>query len=232
MEHQTDLSLSWIRVGGVCGLLGIGAYLAATFVPLPDTLGYAAAFAFGPLLAVGAVGLYHCLALVQRGPLVQVAAVAAIAGSVTVLIMLTTQQAIFGVMKRAIAEASDPASADVYRKVANGLDAVHLGIDVAWDVLISVAVILFAIAMMRHPRFGRVMGVSGVGFGGLLLVFNLRYFPVPPAAANSIDWGPFVALWLLAAFLLLLRAVPWAREKLASATPDSFGRDAPHSLHR
>ncbi len=220
MAHQTDLSLSWIRVGGVCGLISIGAYLAAAFVPLPDTLGYAAAFAFGPLLAVGAVGLYHCLALAHRGPLIQVAAIAAIAGGVTVLVMLSTQQAIFGVMKRAIAGASDPGSADVYRKVADGLDAVHLGIDVAWDVLISVAVILFGLAMTHHPRFGRVMGALGAVFGGLLLVFNLWYFPVPPATANSIDWGPFVALWMLVAFILLLRAMPWAREQIAQATPD------------
>jgi hypothetical protein len=81
MAHHSDLSLSWIRVGGVCGLLGIGANLAAAFVPLPDKLGYAAAFAFGPLLAVGTVGLYHCLALAHRGPLVQVAGIAAIAAA-------------------------------------------------------------------------------------------------------------------------------------------------------
>jgi hypothetical protein len=220
MAHNTDLSLSWIRVGGVCGLLGIGAYLAAAFTPLPDTLGYAAAFAFGPLLAVGAAGLYHCLALAHRGPLVQVAAIAAIAGGVTVLIMLTTQQAIFGVMKRAIAGASDPASADVYRRVADGLDAVHLGIDVAWDVLISVAVLLFGIAMFHHPKFGRVMGTLGVVLGVLLLGFNLWYFPSPPAAANSIDWGPFVALWMLATFVQLLRTVRWAKEQVARTTPN------------
>ncbi|MGE0646273.1 MAG: hypothetical protein AB7P24_21695 [Nitrospira sp.] len=213
MAHNTEHSLSWIRVGGVCGLLSIGAYLAAAFAPLPDTLSYAAAFAFGPLLAVGAAGLYHCLALSHRGPVVQVAAIAAIAGSVTVLIMLTTQQAILGMMKRVIAGASDPASADIYRKVADGLDAVHLGIDVAWDVLISIAVILFGIEMMRHPKFGRVMGMLGVVLGGLLLGFNLWYFPVPPATANSIDWGPFVALWMLVTFILLLRAVQWAREQ-------------------
>jgi hypothetical protein len=215
MAHDTGLSLSWIRAGGVCGLLGIGAYLAAAFAPLPDTLGYAAAFAFGPLIAVGAAGLYHCLALAHRGPLVQVAAGAAIAGGVTVLVMLTTQQAIFGVMKRAIAAAGNPASADIYRKVGDGLDAVHMGIDVAWDVLISVAVILFGIAMLGHPKFGRAMGALGVVLGALLLGFNLWYFPVPPSAAKSIDWGPFVALWLLAAFVLLLRAAQWAREQVA-----------------
>jgi len=220
MRHDTDLSLSWMRAGGVCGLLGIGAYLAAVFAPLPDTLAYTAAFAFGPLLAIGAAGLYHCLALERRGPLLQVAAIAAIAGGVTVLIMLSTQQAIFSMMERAIAEASDSATADVYRKVADGLNAVHLGIDVAWDVLISVAVILYGFAMMGHPKFGRVMGALGVALGGLLLGFNLWYFPVPPAGAHSIDWGPFVALWMLATFVLVLRALPWARDHASRAAPN------------
>jgi hypothetical protein len=218
MSQSRELNLSWIRVGGVCGLLGIAAYLAAAFIPLPNTLSYAAAFAFGPLLAVGAAGLYHCLALEHRSPLAQIAAVAGIAGGITVLIMLSTQQAIFGVMERTIAGASDPAGADVYRKVSEGLDAVHLGIDVAWDVLISVAVILFGIAMMTHPKFGRVMGALGVVVGALLLGFNLWYFPVPPATAKSIDWGPFVALWMLASFVLLLRAVPWARTQVSQAS--------------
>jgi len=166
-------------------------------------------------------GLYYCLAIERRSPLVQIAAIFAIADGITVLIMLSRQQAIFGVMKRAIEHASEPASADVYRKVEEGLNAVHLGMDVAWDVLISAAVILFGIGMLRHPKFGRVMGALGIVLGGLLLGFNLWYFPVPPASANSIDWGPFVALWLLATFILLLRAVRWAREILErGSTPN------------
>ena len=214
MSQNVDLTLSWIRVGGICGVLSIASYLTAAFIPLPNTLSYAAAFAFGPLLAIGATGLYYCLAINHRGPLVQIATIFAIAGGITVLIMLTTQQAIFGVMKVAIKRASEPAAADVYRKVADGLDAVHLGMDVAWDILISAAVILFGIAMLRHPKFGRVMGGLGILFGGLLLGFNLWYFPIPPATANSIDWGPFVALWLLVTFVLVLRAARWARERV------------------
>jgi hypothetical protein len=218
LEKDSDLSLKWIGVGGICGLLGIGAYLAAAFAPLPDILSYAAAFAFGPLVAVGSTGLYHCLAIERRGPLVQIAALFGIAGGFTVLIMLTTQQAIFGVMKTTIAGASDQVAADVYRKVSEGLNAVHLGIDVAWDVLISVAVILFGIAMLRHPKFGRVLGGLGILAGGLLLTFNLWYFPAPPASANSIDWGPLAALWFVAVFIQLLRAQIWARERVAGAS--------------
>lgn len=214
-SRHDDVRVSWIRAGGICGLLGIGSYLAAAFAPLPDTLGYAAVFAFGPLIAIGAGGLYHGLALFRRTPLVQIATVAAIAAGVTVLIMLTTQQAIFAVMKQTIAQTSDEASADAYRKVATGLDTVHLGIDIAWDVLISIAVILFGFAMLRHPRFGLLIGALGVALGSLLLGFNIWYFPVPPASASSIDWGPFVALWMLATYVMLLRALPWAREQVA-----------------
>jgi hypothetical protein len=212
MKPSVDVKLRWIGVGGVCGLLSIATYLAAAFAPLPDKLSYAAAFAFGPLLVIGAIGLYHCLSIEHRGPLVQIAVVFAIAAGATVLIMLTTQQAIFGVMKRQIAQATDPAAADVLRKVGYGLNAVHLGIDVAWDVLISVAVMLFGIAMLRHPQFGRVIGGVGIIAGALLLSFNLWYFPTPPAAANSIDWGPLVALWMVVAFIMLLRSGKWARE--------------------
>lgn len=206
MNKDHLLSLSWMRIGAVCGLLSILSYLTAAFIPLPDTLSYAAAFAFGPLLAIGLRGLYSCLAADRRSPLLQIATIFGIAGGITVLLMLTTQQAIFATMKLAIDRAGEEAAANVYQKVDEGLNAVHLGIDVAWDVLISVAVILFGIGMIRHPRFGRVMGIVGIILGGLLLGFNLWYFPAPPATANSIDWGPFVALWLFVTFLLLLRA--------------------------
>ena len=57
MEHDSEATLAWIRVGGIAGLLAIVSYLAAAFAPLPDVAGYLAAFAFGPLVAVGSLGL-------------------------------------------------------------------------------------------------------------------------------------------------------------------------------
>ncbi len=203
--NVSDISASWSRVGGVCGLLGISSYLAAAFAPLPDVLGYAAAFAFGPLLAIGLLGLHHSLAERRPGPLIQIAAAFGVAAGFTVLIMLTTQQAIFGVMAR-LPAAEDAAAKAARSLLEAGLDAVHYGIDVAWDVAISVAVVLFAIAMLRDGRYGRILGGLGAALGLLLLGFNLWFFPRPPAAAGSIDWGPAVALWLLASFVFLLRA--------------------------
>jgi hypothetical protein len=206
MDHDDRLRVSWIRVGWVCGFLGVIMYLLAAFAPLPDTLSYAAAFSFGPLLAVGAIGLYHCLALYRNSPLLQIAALFAIAGGVTVLIMLSTQQAIFSVTRSTANQLTDSSSKEIYKHIRQGLDSVQLGMDVAWDVLISASTILFGIAMLGNPRFGKIIGSLGILLGGLCLVFNLYYFPTPPADAGSIDWGPFVALWFVAVFVFLVRA--------------------------
>lgn len=75
---------------------------------MPDILSYTAAFVFGPLLSVAAVGLYHSLTAHRDSPLLQIATLFAVAGGITVLLMLTTQQSIFGIMKPAIEKAGDP----------------------------------------------------------------------------------------------------------------------------
>ena len=219
MDRNVASSLAWIRTGGVCGLLGIASYLAAAFAPLPDVAAYAAAFAFGPLLAVGLAGARHLLVLERPGPLVDVAALFGVAAGFTVLAMLTVQQAIFGRSAAAIAAAGETPDAQVLRQVRDGLNSVHLGLDVAWDVLIATSVLLFGLAMLRHPRFGHVLGGLGVALGALLLGFNLWFFPTPPASAGSIDWGPFVALWSLAVFVQQLRSQDWARARLTE--PDA-----------
>lgn len=216
MGNDSESTLAWIRAGGIAGILSIASYLAAAFAPLPDVAAYAAAFAFGPLVAVGSVGLRALLGLERRGPRIDVAALFGAAAGVTVLIMLTVQQSIFALSARALEAAGDGPDAAGIRQMRQGLDSIHLGIDVAWDVLIATAVVLFGTAMLRHPRFGRVFGGLGIVLGLLLLGFNLWHFPVPPANSESIDWGPFVALWMLATFVLQLRALRWARERLAT----------------
>lgn len=50
-----------------------------------------------------------------------------------------------------------------------------------------------------------MVGGLAVVLGLLLLGLNLRHFPVPPAESASIAWGPFVALWMMVVFALLVR---------------------------
>ena len=207
MENQISTSIQWMKTGAICGLAGIVAYLLAAFVPMPDFISYLAAFAFGPLLSVAFLGLYHAIALYKKTPLLQIGTLLSVAGGITVLIMLCVQQSIFVTLKQMKAESSP----DVYSKLSDGLNSVQLGLDVAWDVLIASGTILVAITMLTHPRFGKIVGGVGFILGLLLLIFNIYYFPTPPADARSIDWGPFVALWYGIVSVMTLFSVKWAK---------------------
>lgn len=198
-NDEIELKKKWMKTGGICGLAGIIAYFGAAFLPVPDKIAYSLAFAFGPMLAIGLAGLYHGLTTRDTGPMRQVAVVFGIGAGFTVLAMLCVQQAIFFSMS-SIADGAEK------KNLASVVNMVHLGLDVAWDVLISVAVTLFGAAMMKNRAFGKIAGAIGVFLGVCLLGFNLYYFPIPPVDSNSIDWGPFVALWLISAFVLLLLA--------------------------
>ena len=204
----SDLHATWARIGGWAGVVAVASYLAAAFVPMPDVLTLTAAFAFGPLLALGCVGLHRASPEWSGRPLTQIAAGLAVAAGATVLSMLSVQQAVFAALQDLRSARASDGGAGVDALAALG-NAVHLGLDVAWDVLIGSAVILFGVAMLRRPGMGRIMGGSGIALGALLLGFNLWYFPEPPASASSIDWGPFVALWLLTIFAMLAARRRW-----------------------
>lgn len=204
MSFAHESQVRWSRIGGACGVGAVLSYIGAAFIPMPDVLTLAAALAFGPLLAIACVGL-HCATPAWAGrPLTQIAAGFGVAAGTTVLAMLSVQQAIFAALP---APGSGNEDTQAFAALVH---AVHLGLDVAWDVLISAAVLLFSAGMLGlHGLTGKLTGTIGLVLGGLLLGFNLWYFPQPPADADSIDWGPFVALWLLLVFAMLAARRPW-----------------------
>ncbi len=202
MNKENNRNL-WIKTGAICGLLSGGLYFTVAFIPMPDMLVYIAAFAFGPLLAIGCTGLYYFLSATDESPRLQIAVVSAIAGGVTLLLMLTVQQSIFSVLEKTPAESSAEIKA-VGERINKGLNNVQLGMDVAWDVLIFTATILFGYSMIKRKGFWKIVGFIGLALGLLLLGFNLFYFPIPPADAGSIDWGPFVAIWYMVVSVILL----------------------------
>lgn len=191
---------SWIKTGGICGLLGGCSYFLAAFVEMPHFFTYMFAFAFAPLLGVGCTGLFYFLAQKDGAPRLRIAWVSAIAGCLLLLAMLTVQQSIFSTIQQFPKRGDGSVSTEFIA----GLDSIQLGLDVAWDIMISISLILFCYSMMRQSLFWKITGVIGLILGLLLLFFNLYYFPTPPAEANSIDWGPLVALWLLFVFAMLL----------------------------
>ena len=64
----------------------------------------------------------------------------------------------------------------------------------------SYGTILFGIAMLADPRFGRWFGISGIAVATALYAFNFATFPTPPGSGSAglVDLGPAVGLWYAA----------------------------------
>ena len=61
----------------------------------------------------------------------------------------------------------------------------------------ALGTVLLAWNMWHHPRFGRILAVSGIVIAVALVIANLIVFPEPPGNAGSIDLGPVIGLWYL-----------------------------------
>ena len=197
---------AWIRSGSICGLLSMLVYFVAAFVPMPPLPSYAAAFAIGPLLAIGCAGLFYFLTSVDHSPRLMIAATSGVAASLFLLMMLTVQQSSFAIMDK---YSQEPGGAEIkaaQKYITDGLNSIHFGMDIAWDVLISIATILFGYSLTRKTIYWKILGITGFVLGLLLLSFNLYHFPNPPESVQSIDWGPFVAFW----FIVLFSSVVWS----------------------
>lgn len=194
MRHAVGLDRTWIITGSLCGISAILAYFGAAFLPLPDRPAQVLAFAFGPLVAIASLGLVH--AVEQGTPRVgtRIAGFLGAAAGITVLAMLTVQQALFAAYGRM--PENDPSRAALV-ELGN---AVHFGLDIAWDCLIAVSITLFAIHLWRLSAFGKALSITGMLCGVLLFAINMAAFPDPPDRIGMLDMGPFCALWMLAVY--------------------------------
>jgi hypothetical protein len=96
-------------------------------------------------------------------------------------------------------------------KVSGQMVAIWLGLDVAWDAYVGFGTICFALAMLRHPRFGPIFSFFGIAIGGGLLALHLYTFPTPPQNAGLVDLGPALGLWYLVVTIQMWRSLSWAR---------------------
>lgn len=216
MNKENTLSLTWIKLGAIAGILACVIYPLMIAVEMPRLLTVACAAAFGPLLSLASVGLYHLLKLHEKTVTAQIAAGANIIAGSIVNMMLVVQLAISYSMKEYVKNAADAATKSTLELIWKAVDKVQLALDVSWDIFISIGTLLFAVNMLKHPRFGKILGSIGALLAVLLLGFNLYTFPIPPANANLIDFGPFVGLWYLVVSIQALRSLTWAKGELVS----------------
>jgi hypothetical protein len=211
MNGSNNLVVTWTRVGIVTGFLACTVYPLLIAVPMPTQLTVLLAAAFGPLLGVASIGLYRFISVHRKTVSLQIATISTIIAGTVVNMMLVVQMTGREYMRLGLDNAANLETEQLLRMAYSAADKVQLGLDVSWDVYISLGTILFAINMFRHPRFGRVIGASGIVIGVLLLCINLFTFPVPPADAGSVDLGPLVGMWYLVVTIILARSVKWLK---------------------
>lgn len=200
----------WITTGAGLGIAAVAVYATFFFVPWGPAPGVVVASLFGIFLGIGCVGLRMFVTVHQRSVAADVAAALGVCAGAMVMLMLIVQLAI---RNPELATTVDPVVRDA---LVTGLDRVHFGIDVTWDVLIAGATLLFALSAWSHPRLGRVVALSGALVALALLATNLATFPTPPASSGSVDVGPLIGLWYVAVSIRVLRSMPWVRTRLAA----------------
>jgi len=196
----------WARIAVVTGLATCLVYPAIVFFPLPRLCLVVLAAFLGPLFGVISMGLGRFLQIPRSSVPAQIAVAFNFAAGALVSAMLLLQLAVK-------ARPQGPAYSE--------LVGIWLGLDVAFDVYIGLGTGLFALAMLRHPRFGIWLGVPGLVVSGLLLILNLYTFPTPPGDAGLVDIGPLVALWYLAVIIQVWRSLRWAESVLAAGIEES-----------
>ena len=158
---------------GVCGLLANVAYALSASELLGDVATPIVASFFGPLIAGASVALYLLLAA-ERATLAGLfAAVANVAAAALVTAMVLVQVAVNDV------------EAGLSPAVNDAFEHVEFGLDLSWDVFLVAGTILFSLAMLGDPRFGRRFAVPGIAVAAGLYVLNFATFPTRPRPRGS-----------------------------------------------
>ncbi len=221
ISEKASVTRTWIRVGAFAGLLATIVYpvLLLPWSP-PLQIVVVLALSFGLLFSTAALGGYHFVALNRKTVTLQLGTAFNVIAGTIVNLMLVIQLTVGEYMRRYLGEASEATSEETLRWIWRGVDKVQLGLDVAWDVYVSVGTFLIALNMVTHPRFGKTFGYSGALIAASLLVLNLWTFPSPPAEAGLVDLGPLMGLWGLAVSIQIIRSFSWADERIAAKDSD------------
>jgi hypothetical protein len=195
-ELAFRVGLRAIRVGIAAGFFACLAYSLAAFAHLPKLATTTLVACFGPALGVASYGLRRLLDF--ETPRLS---------SALGLLLNALAGALFSAMALVQLAVGYSAGGD---KVAASFIAIWLGLDVAWGAYVGLGTICFALAMLRHPRFGRIFAFFGMAIGAGLLALHLYTFPTPPQNAGLVDLGPALGLWYLVVTIQM-----WPRQRVA-----------------
>ena len=205
MNNDNHMTLNWIKIGIICGL--IVSFIYPSFQFISDlVIGVIFAVLMGLLLSLASVGLYYFIAIHKKSIKIIIALFSNIIAGTLLIQMFLVQLAI---------KSSKPVLIDESSKwIWSSFNHIHYGLDVAWDVYIFLGTLLFAISAYQHPKLGKIFSIIGIAVALLMIATNISVFPSPPESSGLIDFGPFIGLWYLAVTIKILFSYKWVKQKL------------------
>ena len=175
----------------------------------------ALAFSFPLLWIIAFMGLYHFLKSENHTASLEIGYVFGIIGASLACTLLVVQQANFIWHEQALAEATTEEGKALLRAAFRGANRVQAGMDVAFDIFITISWFLFAANIARSTHFNKLLGWSGCLISTGLLTLNMITFPTAPAEAGLFDLGPFLGIWALLVYIWFT-VVIFRKDNLAS----------------
>jgi hypothetical protein len=197
MNKDLTILKNWLIIGFICGIVANVNYVLATQVPISPAINQLLFFSFGPLLITTIIGLYKLLSI--RGNLIsiQLGTLFLILSGVCHTIMATMQGSISSFMKGYISQADTESQKELLKSIYKSVFSTQAGVDMAFDIFISLGVIMIAHSMWNHINFGRIVSILGIVFAATGLFFNLIAFPENAGNVGLIDPSPLFGIWFL-----------------------------------
>jgi hypothetical protein len=194
-----DSIKSWTRIGIAAGLVACISYPIMTLMDVPRIPQLILGASFGPALAIASIALAQILQARRYEPTVKLAEILNSLAGALVTAMIIVQLAINYSTVPAI-------DGELNALIKHKIWDVVLGLDVSFDVFIGLGTLFFAINLIRDPRFGKIIGWTGIFVSIVpLLGANIYYFPDPPYIHGFPHVGIFTGLWYLGVVFLMIR---------------------------
>lgn len=186
----------WLIHAGVFGLIALPSYLfsAVFVVPIP-AIERILFFVWGPTFALAVYCMGHWMRRDYDSIALRLAVMMNVGAGMIVTIMAAVQTLNGAISVEKIDGTTDEQLIWLYKAAFTGTNHTQLGIDVAFDVWVSLGTALFALATVRHFAFRPWLGIAGIVVALGTLINNLIHFPWPPADRGGVDGGPLVGVW-------------------------------------
>jgi len=193
---KTNQNPDFFTIGGVCGIIGTISYIIAITFTFSPALSFLLAMAWPILSIIFAFSVYKYISIQKQSISNQLAFIFTVIAFVLVSIMISVQIIVRAGMEESIISATG-SKKDTLLLVSSSLRWIDLGVDLAWDMFLGLALFLLSMAIKEHQEFGIWWSIPLVLLALVLVVTNLITFPDPPNTKGIFDVGPIIGIFII-----------------------------------